>query len=389
MQPDGIFLSSADLADLERAATVLHAPFGYGGLDVWRAEVNRSLCPILGADLAIFFLAPGLEGPSGDREQIYSAELSPDQRADFVQYALHDAGSNRALAFGLTAITQRELVGDDWDEYFKDEAVNAFYLPNHILDSIMMLVWDHHGGKVASVEIHSEKLGTPLFGEEGVARLRLLLPSFKAAVAAVKSTKSIAAGLETLLGKLGQPLALANGRGRITFQTDTLTSMLSSDPEAGRIRRAMETLVASHAALSEARGGGRQHRTAGPVLTAALTATAITETSAGKYPLSTVEAPPALTGGSPGFLVRIEPMFSPVLSSAELRTRFGLTTRELQVARLLGTGLPNQRIASALGISHHTARRHTERVLAKFRVASRAGVGAMLRGERAFSTQSG
>lgn len=103
MPQDGIFLSHADLADLERAATVLHAPFGFGGLDDWRAEVNRTIGRVLGADLAIFFLAPGLESSSEDREQVFSAELSAHQRSDFVRYALHDAGSNRALAFGLRA----------------------------------------------------------------------------------------------------------------------------------------------------------------------------------------------------------------------------------------------------------------------------------------------
>ncbi len=380
MGQDGIFLSHADLAALEHIATVLHRPFEYGGLDGWRAEVNRSLCPVVGADLAIFYLAPRLEGSSGDREQIYSAELSPDQRADFVRYALHDAGSNRALAFGRMATSQRGLVGDDWDVYFEDEAVNNFYLPNHLLDSIMMLLWDEHGGKEASVEIHRGEYGSPLFGDEGVARLQLLLPSFKAAVAAVKCTRSIGTGLETLLGNLGQPFAVASCRGRITFQTEAVTALLRADPEGARLRRAMESLAASHASLFEARRGGRRHRASGPALTAALTATATVETSTGNYLLSTVEAPPVLTGGSPGFLVRIEPMFAPALSPLEIRTRYGLTTRELQVARLLGAGVSNQGIASALGISPHTARRHTERVLAKLRVASRSGVGAALHG---------
>lgn len=280
-------------------------------------------------------------------------------------------------------------MGDDWDVYFNDESVNAFYLPNHILDSIMMLVWNQHGAKEASVEIHREKFGARLFGEDGVARLRLLLPSFKAAVAAVTSAKSIGAGLETLLGKLGHTLAVATCRGRITFQTEALTALLQADPEGGRLRRAMESLAASHAALFEARGGGRRHRASGPTLTAALTATATAETSTGKYLLSTVETPAALTGGSPGFLVRIEPMFSPILSPTEIRARFGLTPRELQVARLLGAGVPNQGVGSALGISPHTARRHTERVLAKLRVASRSGVAAALHGATVPSRRSG
>ncbi|HEU5039303.1 MAG TPA: helix-turn-helix transcriptional regulator [Gemmatimonadales bacterium] len=60
--------------------------------------------------------------------------------------------------------------------------------------------------------------------------------------------------------------------------------------------------------------------------------------------------------------------------------RFGLTDREKEVARLLAKGRRNAAIAAALGISPHTARHHTQRVLAKLGVHSRAEAGARLRG---------
>jgi DNA-binding CsgD family transcriptional regulator len=58
-----------------------------------------------------------------------------------------------------------------------------------------------------------------------------------------------------------------------------------------------------------------------------------------------------------------------------------LTPRELQVARLLALGDSNAQIASALRISPHTARRHTESVMLKLGAKSRAQVGAILRGD--------
>ena len=58
----------------------------------------------------------------------------------------------------------------------------------------------------------------------------------------------------------------------------------------------------------------------------------------------------------------------------------GFTPREIEVARLLAEGRRNTAIASALGISAHTARHHTQRVLAKLGVHSRAEAGARLRG---------
>jgi DNA-binding NarL/FixJ family response regulator len=63
-----------------------------------------------------------------------------------------------------------------------------------------------------------------------------------------------------------------------------------------------------------------------------------------------------------------------------LMKKFGLTRREAQVARLLSQGRSNQGIARELRISEHTARHHTQRILAKLEVHSRGEAGAKIRG---------
>jgi DNA-binding NarL/FixJ family response regulator len=63
-----------------------------------------------------------------------------------------------------------------------------------------------------------------------------------------------------------------------------------------------------------------------------------------------------------------------------LMHRYGLTRREAQVAALLAQGWPNLEIAEELEISAHTARHHTQRVLSKLNVHSRAAAGARIRG---------
>lgn len=60
---------------------------------------------------------------------------------------------------------------------------------------------------------------------------------------------------------------------------------------------------------------------------------------------------------------------------------FGLTSREIDVARLLARGDSNAAIGRTLGISPHTARRHTESVMLKLGAHARAQVGAILRGD--------
>jgi DNA-binding CsgD family transcriptional regulator len=64
-----------------------------------------------------------------------------------------------------------------------------------------------------------------------------------------------------------------------------------------------------------------------------------------------------------------------------LRVRYGLTPREIDVTRLLVQRLTNQEIASALGISAHTARHHTESVLLKTHVNSRRALRRLLTNE--------
>jgi DNA-binding NarL/FixJ family response regulator len=62
-----------------------------------------------------------------------------------------------------------------------------------------------------------------------------------------------------------------------------------------------------------------------------------------------------------------------------LQNKYGFTQRELEVATLLAEGRTNTAIAGALGISTHTARHHTQRVLEKLGVHSRAAAGSKLR----------
>jgi DNA-binding CsgD family transcriptional regulator len=63
----------------------------------------------------------------------------------------------------------------------------------------------------------------------------------------------------------------------------------------------------------------------------------------------------------------------------DLQTDYGLTAREVEVAILLASGSSNAAISKALGISPHTARHHTQHVLAKLGVHTRSEAGARLR----------
>lgn len=65
---------------------------------------------------------------------------------------------------------------------------------------------------------------------------------------------------------------------------------------------------------------------------------------------------------------------APAITEHALARRFGLTGQESRVAVMLADQRTNREIADRLGVSVHTARHHTERVLAKLHIHSRYDV---------------
>jgi DNA-binding NarL/FixJ family response regulator len=66
------------------------------------------------------------------------------------------------------------------------------------------------------------------------------------------------------------------------------------------------------------------------------------------------------------------------LTDAELRGRYGLTERQVAVARLLAEGCTNAELAARLGLSFFTVRNHAEQVMSKLGVGNRSAVAPLL-----------
>jgi DNA-binding CsgD family transcriptional regulator len=71
-----------------------------------------------------------------------------------------------------------------------------------------------------------------------------------------------------------------------------------------------------------------------------------------------------------------QPDLAALDASSEPGAAHGLSTRELEVLRLVATGKSNREIAKELVISEHTVARHVQNILAKLRVGSRTAAGA-------------
>jgi DNA-binding CsgD family transcriptional regulator len=102
-----------------------------------------------------------------------------------------------------------------------------------------------------------------------------------------------------------------------------------------------------------------------------------------RYHISMVLAGSDVAGQDIGAMVTLcrEAIANPPQASEHsLMQRFHLTPREARVALMLAEHRSNRDIAARLGVSVHTARHHTERVLAKLEIHSRYDVRKAISG---------
>jgi DNA-binding CsgD family transcriptional regulator len=78
------------------------------------------------------------------------------------------------------------------------------------------------------------------------------------------------------------------------------------------------------------------------------------------------------------FVVVVEAGESDAVAESRIRSRFGLTPRQTQVARMLAQRYSSKEIARQLGVTVHTARRHSEAVLQRLGIHRRSDVAAAL-----------
>ncbi|HEU4630699.1 MAG TPA: LuxR C-terminal-related transcriptional regulator [Gemmatimonadaceae bacterium] len=169
------------------------------------------------------------------------------------------------------------------------------------------------------------------------------------------------AELALLLDVLGEALLLCDLDGRPLHANIALQRLLDTSGGA-QLRRELE-LVARGAAPGS-RGGAPVEREL--------------RVGAQMYRVRRSTVGHGFGGPAAAVLVALQPVALQPLRDDELRERYGLTDREIEVARLLAEGRRNAEVARRLGISPFTARNHTERVLAKLRISNRAKVAAVL-----------
>lgn len=345
-------LSSVDIERLEEAQSAILSLVTHEGSGEWRAAVCAALLDLLGADHASMF-------ESGPSPVMHLTTHSEAAMSDYLAHHVHrDPITSELAARGIEC-------GCSWDVIeprdFRRTEFYADYVRRHSL-------FDGLGYRVANgpgshtwLTFHFDREREPDEVRRRAALLRLLLPAFRAGI---QLDRRLADWRESACQRLDEQeegVLLCGPDGRVVHANAALRLTLDADPESRVIWDAMTTLAVDMAERADGEPlpvRMRQLRTA-----------------LGVYTLVALAAGPHLAPAHAAVVLRRQSA-----TDDELRQRFGLTEREVQVARLLATGQRNADVARGLGISPHTARRHTERVLQKLGLASRAQIADRLAG---------
>jgi DNA-binding CsgD family transcriptional regulator len=198
------------------------------------------------------------------------------------------------------------------------------------------------------------------------AVLRLVKPLYRAGARAHSMARSHAVTWADVIERLGAGAATFDGAGTVLARNAALLRLLAEEPERARMSREIAAVARLVGALAERSVSAIPARAVdGEVRTAdnRYVIRGVAHGLAGSAATVFVERIAMSRAGS-----------GPHASSE-------LTPRERQVAALFASGGSTSNVASTLGISVHTARRHAEHLLTKLGVHSRGEAVAKLRGD--------
>lgn len=349
-----ITLSPKEIDKITNAIERLISPLDYASADEWRLSVNGSLKEILRADSAGFLL------PIENCVPLLSEEHDPAQLARYQDYPPPPLVDGTPLWARLAQVrvgSLAEIYGKNYHIYLDSPYYQEYAGANGAHDTLTAATplggTDARG--MAILHFWHDSLSGPLFTERESAIMRLIYPAFRAGVEAQVRWGSYRSELFRALDRLGQPVIVFDHNGKQVHQTEAVAELLKRDPQR-------DILLSEVNALVRTRGLSACVKVTTELARYELRASSYAEDSATRAML----------------LVAVDRRTPIVRSEQELRALFGLTRAEARVALLMARALSNNEIAQTLIISPHTARRHTERILMKLQLRSRAEVAAKL-----------
>lgn len=370
--------STADQAHLERALRALLSPLEHENVDEWRSEVNVALAMLLDADTVAFQL------PLDDIDDFYTEDFDRSVMAGYLpMLAEMDPKYRNALhrTAELKVCNRQQLWNGALDEYYSSAYYNEFIVSIRAYDMLCAATSLEREGPPAMLYLHHQSPTGRRFGTRGRRLLRLLHPAFVNGIRTLERLRGVRASFVRLLDSISDCVLLYDMDGRLRHRNAGFHDLELTRRSEGAVLDVAGALAANLAALCRARRS-RARTGRGPVArrlwldarTFVARATLWERAPGAVRPMIFVTLREEAPRAAP------HPKAESTISTTSAE-RFGLTAREADVAVLLARRHTNREIAEDLGISPHTARHHTQRVLRKMDVHSRREVLAKLRGD--------
>ena len=351
-------LSTDALARLEAASRAFLSPLAFATVDDWRMSVMEATRDAVGAGSAVFLLpgqprfalTNGLDTTVGQASDVFLRDVwcgtgsSPDSSiVAFHRYLVQNRVEvwDMPATFDILRIDPRRQI-NPWR--------GEILIPHGMDDTNTLFVPTDRGSVQLSLHgFHRAPEAGGLFPV-----LRLLLPSFKAGLDALRRLDAY----RTALDAAGEPLAVFDADGAETHRTPALAALLAADPDGAHLGAGLAAFARRLRPLVFARRGEAFGADA---------TTAAVRTARAEYALRAVLLPSGALGHGDAFLVTVEArgLAAAFPTADALRQRHGLTKREAEVALLVAEGLTNDQIADRLFVSGHTVRHHVESAMGK------------------------
>lgn len=356
MSDHGHALSLGDVARLQQAQHLLLSPMDFKDTIAWRRTLCDHLIDWIQSD-GVDMILPG----TGESPIYGVGRWGKDQQAEYVAN-WHDRAEIDRLrdARGLKAWVRYDVLSEA--EFRRTRYFRDFCQPIGFMNS-GGAVHRFETGEKAVLHLTSSKVGMYRPGGRTFQILSLLQPALAAGATAWRAMRSPELWLRSDAD--APALALVSIDGLLLHVTPRLSALLARTSVGATLQVTMASVAREAAALlREPRRAGRYTPRARVTLGPA------------RIEVSATMMERLTPTGAPMCLVLVRVVGERTPHGSE--SRASLTGRELEVARLLARGCRNTDIAAALGVSDHTARRHTERVLRKLGIRSRAGVAVAL-----------
>lgn len=358
-------LLDSEVRALRTAMTIMLTPFSYADGEQWRCAICGALNSVLHASASTLELAVPNEpviGGCPDLAHVLEALLPPPE------WLIRGLEKRRQLGLNVAGFADVHDVAEVKRTPFYNDVV----IPNRLFEPLILAA-DFDGVPLPAVlgfVFENERTGTRHI-ERNKAMLNLLVPAYIAGVGAYVRMAHQRAGFAALVDSLGVGVTIVGIDGTVLDENQAMKTLAGRDPERARIRATIRQIalgIANNVARGKSPDWAKQSHLEE------------VRTSLARYRITATYAPEGIVNAKGACVALTERLAARSLTSTELASQFRLTHREIETAQLVVRGYSTREIAGALGISFNTARRHTEHVLLKLNVHSRAAIAGRLTG---------